>query len=137
MMVDRVTRAKRSEIMRAVRPKDTRPELAVRRIVSRLGYRYRLHQASLPGKPDLAFPSRRKAIFVHGCFWHGHARCSKARLPKSRIDFWADKLRRNKERDKRIARELKRKGWTVLVVWQCQLARPETVERRIERFLHK
>lgn len=136
-MVDRVTRAKRSEIMRAVRAKDTRPELAVRRIVSDLGYRYRLHQKSLPGKPDVSFPSRRKAIFVHGCFWHGHARCPKARLPKSRVDFWADKLRRNKERDTRNIKDLKRKGWSVLVIWQCQLARPERVERRIKRFLQK
>ena len=136
-MVDRVSRTKRSEIMRAVRPKDTRPELAVRCIVSRLGYRFRLHPKALPGKPDLAFPSRRKAIFVHGCFWHGHARCPKARLPKSRVDYWADKLERNKERDRRKARELKSKGWSILVVWQCQLARPERVERRIDDFLRK
>jgi len=97
-MVDTVTAQVRSRIMAQVKSKDTKPELAVRRLLHRLGYRYRLHRKDLPGRPDLAFPSRRKAIFVNGCFWHGHADCERARLPSSNRDYWLTKLKRNKER---------------------------------------
>jgi DNA mismatch endonuclease (patch repair protein) len=119
----------------AVRGKDTAPELIVRRLVRRMGYRYRLHDRSLPGSPDLVFPSRRKAIFVHGCFWHQH-RCYRARgrrLPVINRAYWLAKLRRNRERD----RALRRLGWRVIVIWECQ-ARPAEVDRltvRLRRFL--
>src|SRR6202051_3411575 len=107
--------------MSAVHSKDTKPEMAVRRVVHALGFRYRLHYASLPGRPDLVFPSRGKVIFVHGCFWHRHARCRYATIPKTRTDYWQDKFSANTERDRRNKRELKRLGWEVLIVWQCEL----------------
>lgn len=120
-MVDSISPALRSEIMSRVRSKDTRPEMIVRRMLHKAGYRYRLHVASLPGKPDLVFIGRRKAIFVHGCFWHMHEGCARARVPKSRVEFWTEKLRANKERDERNLIELRRQGWSVLIVWECQL----------------
>ena len=133
--MDRVNREKRSAIMRAVRSERTGPEREVGRMVRRLGYRFGSHAASLPGRPDLVFRPYKKAIFVHGCFWHGHAGCPKARLPKTRIGFWSEKIRANKERDRRATHELKRIGWRVLSVWQCQLKNSEKVKKRIVRFL--
>src|SRR5690348_4773303 len=120
--------------MSSVGTKNTGPELVLRRLLHRSGYRYRIHPKNLPGKPDIAFPSRRKAIFVHGCFWHGHD-CSKGRPPKSREDYWAPKLLANKERDKRRIRELADLGWTSMVVWQCELVDPEQALRRAKKFL--
>lgn len=119
--MDSVSRKKRSEIMALVRSKDTRPEMAVRKLVWGLGYRYRLHLRDLPGCPDLVFPGRRKVIFVHGCFWHRHKGCALARLPKSRLDFWEPKLESNALRDRRNKRALVRQGWEVLTVWECEL----------------
>lgn len=119
--MDHVTPTKRSKIMAAVRSKDTTPEMKVRRLVHSMGYRYRLHSPDLPGKPDLVFSSKKKVIFVHGCFWHGHKRCSKARLPKSRVDFWREKIENNVSRDRRVKRALNRKGWRYLTIWQCEV----------------
>src|SRR6185437_5163612 len=121
--------------MARVRSKGTRPELKVRSLVFAMGYRYRLHAKELPGRPDLVFRSRRKVIFVHGCFWHRHPDCSLARLPKSRLEFWRPKLEGNRLRDEKVKRALAREGWSVLTVWECQLARPATLEGRIGRFL--
>jgi DNA mismatch endonuclease, patch repair protein len=132
--MDTFSRAKRSEVMSRIRSKDTNPELVVRRLLSSLGYRYRLHRASLPGKPDLVFASRRKAIQVHGCFWHSHY-CLKGRVPKSRLDYWITKLERNKRRDRSNRRKLARLGWKVLTVWECQLADAAKLQRTLERFL--
>lgn len=136
---DTLTARERSRRMALVRDKDTQPELAVRRLVHRLGFRYRLHDGSLPGKPDLVFGSRRKVIFVHGCFWHRHARrgCPLARLPKSRLDFWLPKLEGNRERDKRQRAALRRLGWKVLVVWECELADSDRLESKIVGFLNR
>jgi DNA mismatch endonuclease, patch repair protein len=120
-VVDSLTPEERSEIMARVRSKNSRPEVAVRKIVFALGYRYRLHTRALPGCPDLVFRRRGKVIFVHGCFWHRHANCALARLPKSRIDFWTAKLEGNRNRDKRNKRALVREGWKVLTIWECQL----------------
>lgn len=106
----------RSENMRRIRSKDTRPEMAVRRIVHGLGYRYRLHRKDIPGKPDLVFPRHRKVIFVHGCFWHQHPGCQDGRLPKSNTSYWGPKLKRNVERDKTALAELSSLGWEVLVI---------------------
>ena len=120
--------------MASIKGKDTLPEMAVRRKAHRLGYRYRLHQRQLPGKPDMVFASRRAVIFVHGCFWHQHsAKQCKARPPKSRLDYWLPKLRRNVERDKRNQKLLRASGWHVLVIWECETRD----ERRIESCLNK
>lgn len=109
----------RSRIMRAVRRQDTAPELAVRRLLHAVGYRYRLHDRALPGSPDLVFSRRRKAIFVHGCFWHGHD-CRTSLTPKSRQEYWHAKIDRNRARDQLNVEKLEEKGWTVLCVWECE-----------------
>lgn len=110
--------------MGRIQSRDTAPELAVRRLAHRLGYRFRLQRRDLPGSPDLVFPSRRKAVFVHGCFWHRHSGCRLAYEPKSNVDFWSAKFRKNVERDIRVKEELECMGWGVLVIWEC-----ETVDR--------
>ena len=134
-MVDSLTPEERSQIMARVRSKNSRPELAVRKIVFGFGYRYRLHARTLPGCPDLVFRPRRKIIFVHGCFWHRHANCILARMPKSRIGFWSTKLEGNRKRDERNKRALVREGWNVLTIWECQLRDAERLGARIRRFL--
>lgn len=108
--------------MRAIRSKDTKPEIFVRRVVYALGYRYRLHRRGLPGKPDLAFIGRRKAIFVHGCFWHQHENCREASKPKSNGGYWGPKLAKNVERDARNLQALHDAGWKTFVVWECDMA---------------
>ena len=121
--------------MSRVKARDTRPEMFVRSLVHRLGYRFRLHCNALPGKPDLVFSSRQKVIFVHGCFWHSHRGCANARVPKSRLTFWIEKLSANKARDTRILRTLTRLGWAYLVVWECDMAYPEALAGKIIEFL--
>jgi DNA mismatch endonuclease (patch repair protein) len=118
-MTDTRTKQQRRRIMQAVKTKDTGPEIIVRRALHREGYRYSLHQSDLPGKPDIVFPRKKKAIFVHGCFWHGH-NCKKGKAPKSRLDYWGPKLKANRQRDARRLAELKALGWQVLTVWQCE-----------------
>lgn len=118
-----------------VRDRDTEPELAVRRAAHRLGFRYRLHVADLPGRPDLVFPSRKKILFVHGCFWHRHPGCPQNRTPKSRVAFWVSKLRRNRIRDRRNIRLLQKGGWKVEIIWECQIRPPDRLERKLRRFL--
>ena len=124
----------RSANMRAIRSKGMKPEKTVRRLVHGMGYRYRLHRAGLPGKPDLVFPSRQKVIFVHGCFWHTHG-CGIAHIPTSNLDYWKPKLERNKTRDAAHLAALKALGWKSLVVWECELKHLGSVEKRIVRFL--
>ena len=133
--MDNLSLPERSEIMARVRSKNSRPELVVRKLVFSLGYRYRLHAKDLPGHPDLVFRKRRKVIFVHGCFWHRHAACALARLPKSRLDFWEPKLEGNKQRDQRNRRALNSEGWKVLTIWECQLKKTERLESTVRRFL--
>ena len=137
-MVDTVSKSKRSRIMAAVKSKDTTPELAVRRLVHSLGYRYRLHVRSLPGTPDLVFPRLRKIINVNGCFWHLHG-CAGCRVPSSRRNYWTDKLQRNAARDKRTQRQLRRDGWRIMVIWECQISplREDRLRTRIIAFLDK
>jgi|SRR5205085_9087527 len=135
--MDKLSKQRRSEIMSRVRGKNTVPELRVRSLIHQLGYRFRLHSKSLPGKPDLVFPGRKKIIFVHGCFWHAHTGCPKGKPPKSNVDFWLAKLESNKERDARVLRELRSEGWSVLTVWQCQLKNIESLIDRIIAFLEK
>jgi len=133
--MDTLGARQRSKRMALVRGKDTKPELLVRRLVHGLGYRYRLHRRDLPGTPDLVFPARRRVIFVHGCFWHRHIDGALARLPKSRIDFWLPKLEGNVERDARNLHELRKLGWGVMTIWECQLSDTARVVSRIKRFL--
>lgn len=133
-MSDRVPAAKRSAIMRAVKPENTGPEIALRKMLHRLGYRYKLHTRELPGKPDIAFPARRKVIFVHGCFWHGH-RCRYGRLPKTRLEYWQPKIEANRARDTRKTNELLRAGWEIAVVWQCELKDSARTLKKLTSFL--
>lgn len=126
----------RSRIMRAVKGRDTGPEMIVRRLAFGMGYRYRLHRKDLPGKPDLVFAKRRKVVFVHGCFWHGHDCARGARLPKQNAEYWANKIARNKERDATHLAALKELGWRSLIIWECELKEPEKVQRRLSQFLH-
>jgi DNA mismatch endonuclease (patch repair protein) len=133
-MTDFVTAKQRSKIMASVGTRDTGPELLLRKSLHRLGYRYRTHYRKLPGKPDIAFPRLKKAIFVHGCFWHGH-RCRWGRLPKSRLEYWKPKIAVNKARDRRAIRAIRRTGWDILVVWQCELRDLERILPRVLTFL--
>jgi len=121
--------------MALVRGKDTRPEMAVRRTIWRMGYRYRLHPNDVPGRPDIVFRAVRKAIFVHGCFWHRHVGCSRTRIPKTRIGFWTKKFAENVARDKAVRRDLSKIGWTVLVVWECASENPKRLETILRTFL--
>jgi DNA mismatch endonuclease (patch repair protein) len=136
-MPDQFSPAERSEIMRRVKSGDTTPEMVVRRLVHQMGYRYRLRRRDLPGQPDLVLPRLGKAIFVHGCFWHRHACAAGESTPASRVEYWQAKFARNVNRDRRDVRRLRRMGWSVLVVWECQTraARRESLRRRLERFL--
>jgi DNA mismatch endonuclease (patch repair protein) len=122
--------------MALVRGKDTKPEMRVRSLVHRLGYRYRLHVSALPGRPDLVFPKLHRVLFVHGCFWHRHLGCSLARLPKSRLGFWVPKLTENRRRDLGNIARLRRAGWKVCVIWECQLGGIHKLERKVKRFLN-
>ena len=126
----------RSRIMRTVKGVDTEPEMVVRRLAHSLGYRYRLHCGDLPGKPDMVFPGRRKIIFIHGCFWHGHG-CSRGnRIPKANREYWLRKIARNGERDVATMAALAAMGWEVIIVWECEVKDEDQVVRRLRRFLH-
>jgi DNA mismatch endonuclease (patch repair protein) len=120
-MVDSLSRSARSALMSRIRGKNTAPEVAVRRALHALGYRYRLHVPTLPGRPDLVFPARAKAIFVHGCFWHGHDCVHGRRRPHTNVAFWDEKARANADRDQRKQRALEAAGWRVKVVWECEV----------------
>jgi len=135
--MDTLTPQQRSERMSRVRSRNSKPELLVRRIAHALGYRFRLHRRDLPGTPDLVFPSRRKVIFVHGCFWHSHAdpACKLARMPKSRLDFWTAKLESNKRRDEKNSDQLHHLGWESGVIWECQTRDREALRVQIMEFL--
>ncbi|MGC9417812.1 MAG: very short patch repair endonuclease [Rhodovulum sp.] len=132
--MDTRTPEQRQRIMQAVKGKDTKPELVVRRLLYRMGYRYRLHRRDLPGKPDVAFIGRKKAIFVHGCFWHWHG-CPKGQLPKSRLDYWQPKLEANVNRDRAKIEELEARGWKVLVVWECEIKDIERLGTKLRDFV--
>lgn len=122
--------------MASVGTHDTGPELLLRKKLHRLGYRYATHSTKLPGKPDLVFPALGKIVFVHGCFWHGHT-CSWGRLPKSRPGYWGPKIAVNRTRDVRVTRKARRMGWSVLIVWQCQLRDLDRTVSRVARFLER
>jgi DNA mismatch endonuclease (patch repair protein) len=124
-----------SERMKRVRQQDTGPELAVRRLLWKRGWRYRLHDPSLPGCPDIVFHNRRKVIFVNGCFWHGHKNCRRAKLPKSRQEYWTNRILVNRSRDMRVSRKLRSDGWRVLIIWECELKDASRLEKRLCSFL--
>ena len=121
--------------MRRIRKTDTQPEMRVRRAAHSLGYRFRLHRRDLPGTPDLVFPRLNKVVHVHGCFWHQHPGCRLARLPKSRLDYWRPKLERNRARDLETAAALQSAGWSVLVIWECQVPDDEAAASILRPFL--
>lgn len=136
-MADIFSKRKRSEIMRKVKGKNTKPELAVRKLIYSLGYRYRLHSESLPGHPDIVFSKLRKVVFVHGCFWHKHKGCSKALPPKTNTMFWKNKLVSNQKRDIKVQSALKREGWKVCIVWQCEIKNLDKLSSKVVRFLSR
>ena len=134
-MPDNLSKELRSKIMRSIRSKNTRPELIVRKLVFSMGYRFRLHTPRLPGRPDLIFNSRQKAIFVHGCFWHVHTNCAVAHIPK--YPFWRDKLKTNKARDAAAIRALNKAGWSSLVIWECELKMPDVIIHRVSAAIRR
>ena len=136
-MTDSINKALRSENMRRIRSDKTKPEMIVRRMIHAMGLRFRTHARELPGKPDIVRRKYRQAIFVHGCFWHQHAKkqCLDGRLPKSNAAYWLPKLVRNVERDKQNLHALRKAGWSVLVIWDCELQGIDAVARRLQKFL--
>lgn len=132
--MDTISPERRSEIMRGIRGKNTQPEMLLRHLVFGLGYRYRLHGSELPGSPDLVFKSRRKVIFVNGCFWHNHF-CRAGRHPKTRPEYWASRFKKNRDRDARNLRKLRRIGWSALTIWECQLSDSSKVKAKVREFL--
>lgn len=135
--MDIISSAERSRLMARIRGKDTKPEMVVRRLVHGLGYRYRLHQKGLPGSPDLVFPSRRKVIFVHGCYWHRHSNCRLAYTPSTRREFWQRKFKQNMDRDRRAMNKLEAMGWNVLTIWECETRKPASLPEKLTEFLEK
>lgn len=137
-MADRISPEHRSWNMSRIRGKDTGPELSLRSLLHRAGFRYRLHDTTLPGKPDLVFPRYRTVIFVHGCYWHRHSGCKYAATPRTRTDFWLAKFQGTVERDRRTAEALTQRGWRVITVWECELKRdPAGVVFEIRRQLEE
>jgi DNA mismatch endonuclease, patch repair protein len=130
-MTDKISPEERSRNMAQIRAKDTKPEIAVRKLLHKLGYRFRLHDTSLPGTPDVVLRKYGTVVFINGCFWHRHADCKYAYTPKTRTDFWLRKFDGTIERDRRKTEQLKDLGWNVLVVWECELASEQTLERRL------
>ena len=133
--MDQTTTAERSENMRRIRSTGMKPEMVVRRVVHSLGYRYRLHRQDLPGRPDLVFASKRKIIFVHGCFWHQHKCCKRSHRPRSNLAYWLPKLRRNVLRDRKHMSELASAGWTVLLIWECETREIQRLAQTVDQFL--
>lgn len=133
--MDTRTPEQRRKIMQSVGTRNTGPELAVRQVLHGMGYRYGLHRKDLAGSPDIVLTARKKIIFVHGCFWHGHS-CEKGKLPKSRTDYWQSKIERNKERDLSNISALNEKGWRTLIVWQCQTRRTDALRSILSEFLN-
>lgn len=133
--MDIFSRKKRSQIMSRVSGKNTKPEIAVRSLLHNLGFRFRLHRKDLPGKPDITLPKYKKVIFVHGCFWHGHADCSRSKRPSTNEEFWREKLDKNIERDKTTVNALKELGWDVLTLWTCEVNETNKLKTKLLSFL--
>lgn len=136
-MTDRLSEERRSWNMSRIRSKDTAPERAVRSLLHQLGFRFRLHRKDLPGHPDIVLPRYRSVVMVHGCFWHRHPGCKFAYEPKSRVDFWERKFKRNVERDREVREQLENLGWRVLVVWECELRNIDALTKKLRRELRR
>ena len=134
-VADIFSKKRRSEIMSGIKGSDTEPEIVVRRLLHSMGYRFRLHGKALPGKPDIVLSRHRKAIFVHGCFWHGHPGCKRAKLPGSNRDFWQAKIQGNSERDKRNQDKLDALGWKVFVLWSCEVRKLDILRKHLKGFM--
>ncbi len=134
--MDIFPREQRSRIMARIRGRDTGPELLIRSMLHRLGYRFRLHRKDLTGTPDIVFPARRSVVFVNGCFWHGHS-CSRGHLPSSNVVFWERKIGKNKRRDHNARKQLRKEGWKVLTVWGCQTKNQDRLLKKLVRFLER
>lgn len=135
--MDIIDKEARSRLMGRIRGKDTKPEMLVRRVAHGLGFRFRLHRRDLPGSPDLAFPGRRKAVFVHGCYWHRHAGCRYCYAPKSNVDFWEAKFAANQARDQKALEDLRSQGWDTLVIWECEAKDSNLVASRLSAHLER
>lgn len=122
----------RSKIMASIRSKNTKPELAVRSALHRMGFRFRLHCSHLPGKPDMVLPKYKAIVWIHGCFWHGHSRCPIAKRPQTNVDYWRPKIDRNIARDRKNRGELKQRGWCNLVVWECETLNEQEFKRKMK-----
>lgn len=133
-MVDKLTPERRAQNMRAIGQKNTKPEMIVRRILHRMGYRYRLHGYDLPGRPDIVFSRRKKIIQVFGCYWHGHE-CKVGKLPKSKLEYWGPKIQGNKARDQRNRLSLEQLGWSVLEIWECDTRGSHDLNKTLRSFL--
>ena len=131
--MDKLSTSERSQLMAKVRGSDTKPERNVRRVAHALGLRFRLHRRDLPGTPDLVFPKHRLALFVHGCFWHRHPGCKRATMPRSRAEFWRNKLSRNVARDQAAISKLREKGWRVKIIWECETRQPDALKKLLNR----
>lgn len=135
--MDILTKEKRSWNMSRIRSGNTKPELLVRSLLHRMGYRFRLHRKDLPGKPDIVLPKHKAVIFIHGCFWHHHDGCKYAYIPKTRQEFWKAKFKSNVERDRKVKKQLKEKNWRILVIWECELLNIESTIKRLKDYLNK
>lgn len=135
-MTDIYSKEKRSWVMSRVTGKNTKPELIVRKLLYNMGYRYRLHNKKLPGTPDLVFTSRKKVIFIHGCFWHGHEGCKKSKKPSTNYEFWERKINNTILRDEKKLKELYLQGWSVLIIWECETKKVEYLKQKLKSFLN-
>lgn len=136
-MPERLSAQQRGALMARVKGKDTKPELIVRSLLHRMGYRFRLHRKDLPGRPDIVLPRHKKVVLVHGCFWHQHPGCSRSKRPETKSDFWNAKLDRNVERDKETLDALGRLGWAALVIWECETKSPKELTVKLREFMAK
>lgn len=132
--MDRLSPERRSWLMSRIKGANTKPEIGVRSLLHRIGYRFRLHRRDLPGTPDIVLPGRKAVVFVHGCFWHGHA-CKRTKMPKTREDYWAEKIYGNRRRDARKRRQLRALGWKVVVVWECETKKPDQLIKKLNSAL--
>ena len=135
--MDRISKGHRSWNMSRIKSGNTKPEIVVRSLLHNMGYRFRLHRKDLPGKPDIVLPRYKSVIFVHGCFWHRHKGCKNATSPKTKKIFWREKFRANVERDRKVQKELKSMGWSIQIIWECELSDPEEVRKSLKSHLNQ
>ena len=135
--MDVFSKGKRSQIMSRISGKNTKPEIIVRSLLHRMGYRFRLHDKNMPGKPDIILPKHKKVIFVHGCFWHGHRDCPRSKRPSTNVEFWNKKIDGNIERDNKNIKSLENLGWKTLILWTCEIKNQDILKHKLNSFLDK